>query len=56
MKQVKSIDEAVIENVVRAFYAKIQNDLLLSPVFDEHIKDWEPHLHKMFVFWSSVLL
>ena len=32
------------------------NGILLGPVFAARIVDWEPHLHQMFDFWSSVAL
>src|SRR5689334_18115374 len=48
------IDEAMIERLVRAFYARVQGDPLIGPVFAARIVDWEPHLQKMFAFWSSV--
>lgn len=51
-----AIDEDVIENVVRTFYGRTRLDPLLGPIFDQHIRDWEPHLQKMFAFWSSVML
>lgn len=50
------IDEAMIENLVRNFYGKIQGDPVLGPVFGAAITDWEPHLRKMMDFWSSVAL
>jgi hemoglobin len=50
------IDEAMIERLVQAFYAKVQSDDLLGPVLDERIKDWHPHLQRMCAFWSSVAL
>lgn len=50
------IDEAMIERVVRGFYAKVRRDPLLGPVFDARIEDWEPHLQRMCEFWSSVAL
>lgn len=50
------IDEAMIERLVRSFYACVRNDDLLGPVFAARISDWEPHLQKMFAFWSSVAL
>jgi hemoglobin len=50
------IDEAMIERLVHAFYAKVRTDDLLAPVFDERVKDWEPHLQRMCAFWSSVAL
>ena len=50
------IDEAMIERLVRGFYARVQNDPLLGPVFAARIRDWEPHLRRMCAFWSSVAL
>jgi len=50
-------DEREIESVVRTFYARIRQDDVLGPIFERAIgADWEPHLHKMFDFWSSVML
>jgi hemoglobin len=50
------IDETMIEKLVRAFYVRVRQDALLAPVFEERISDWEPHLEKMFAFWSSMTL
>jgi hemoglobin len=50
------IDETMIERLVRAFYDRVRRDALLGPVFEERISDWEPHLEKMFAFWSSLTL
>jgi hemoglobin len=50
------IDETMIERLVRAFYVRVRRDALLGPVFEERISDWEPHLEKMFAFWSSLTL
>ncbi|HVJ43412.1 MAG TPA: group III truncated hemoglobin [Dongiaceae bacterium] len=50
------IDEAMIEHLVRSFYAEVRADPLLGPVFAARIRDWEPHLQRMMVFWSSVAL
>lgn len=50
------IDEAMIERLVRGFYARVQADPLLGPVFAARIADWEPHLKRMCAFWSSVAL
>ncbi len=49
-------DEAMIERLVRTFYAKIQTDPVLGPIFNEKITDWEPHLNRMCEFWSSATL
>ncbi len=50
------IDDAMIEQLVRAFYARVRQDLLIGPIFDARIVDWEPHLQRMCAFWSSVAL
>ena len=50
------ITEALIERLVRAFYAKVRADAVLAPVFEARIRDWEPHLERMCAFWSSVAL
>ena len=50
------ITEAMIERVVRAFYAKVRDDAVLAPIFEARIQDWEPHLQQMCAFWSSVAL
>lgn len=50
------IDEAMIDRLVRAFYAKVRLDPLLGPIFEARIRDWEPHLQRMCAFWSSVAL
>jgi len=52
-----SINEALIEKLVRAFYEKIRADAELGPIFAGVITgDWEPHLQKMFAFWSSLTM
>lgn len=56
MREATGIDEAMIERLVRSFYARIQKDDLVGPIFNERIKDWEPHLQRMCEFWSSVAL
>lgn len=50
------IDEAMIERLVRGFYARAQHDALIGPVFAQHVQDWEPHIARMCQFWSSVAL
>ncbi len=56
MRELTGIDERLIERLVRGFYSRVREDELLGPVFDARIQDWEPHLHRMFAFWSSVVL
>ncbi|HEY8595958.1 MAG TPA: group III truncated hemoglobin [Devosiaceae bacterium] len=50
------IDDAMIRDLVHAFYARVRDDELLGPVFDARIADWAPHLDRMCDFWSSVAL
>ena len=50
------ITEALIERLVREFYARIRTDAVLAPIFEARIRDWEPHLAQMCAFWSSVAL
>ncbi len=50
------ITEAMIEQLVHGFYAKVRSDPMLAPVFEARITDWEPHLTQMCAFWSSVAL
>jgi hemoglobin len=50
------IDEAMLERLVRSFYAAIRVHPVLGPVFEAHIDDWEEHLVRLTAFWSSVAL
>ncbi len=50
------LDEAMLERLVRGFYARVRDDDMLGPIFESRIDDWEPHLARMTAFWSSVAL
>lgn len=50
------ITEAMIEQLVHAFYARVRKDPMIGPVFESRITNWEPHLAQMCAFWSSVAL
>lgn len=50
------IDDAMIDRLVRDFYARVRSDALLGPVFEARIRDWDVHLERMCAFWSSVAL
>lgn len=53
----ETLDEAMIERLVHAFYANIRRDHTLGPIFEELIRDnWDRHLARMCDFWSSVAL
>ena len=51
------ITEEGIRRVVFAFYARVREDAVLGPVFQQRLEGrWGPHLEKMCDFWSTVLL
>jgi hemoglobin len=50
------ITEALIEQLVRSFYGRVQNDALLGPIFAARVTDWDAHIEKLCAFWSSVAL
>jgi hemoglobin len=50
------VDEAMIQALVPAFYARVRQDPELGPVFEREVDDWDEHLAKLVDFWSSVLL
>ncbi len=43
---------------VDAFYLEVRKDTMLGPVFAAIIPNdnWQPHLDRMYSFWSTVLL
>lgn len=50
-------DKADIRLLVDEFYHKVNQDELLSPVFNEIAQvHWETHLPKMYDFWAKLLL
>ena len=53
----KHVSEYGIRQLVDAFYTKVRLDPELAPIFARAIPgDWQPHLTKMYAFWSSVML
>ena len=49
------LDEALLDRLVRAFYAAAREDAVLGPLF-ARVHDWEAHIAKITTFWSSVAL
>jgi hemoglobin len=47
------LDEAVLERLVRAFYATARQDDVIGHLFDR-VGDWEKHISQISAFWSSV--
>ncbi len=56
MEKLNHISEESICQLVDAFYVKVRADEELAPIFENAIRDWQPHLDKMYAFWSSVML
>jgi hemoglobin len=53
----EQVSEDHIRQLVDRFYAKLRRDPELAPIFLRAIPgDWQPHLNKMYAFWSSVML
>ena len=50
---IKGIDDIVL--FVNEFYYKVQLDNLIGPIFNGVIKDWTPHLERMYQFWNAAL-
>jgi hemoglobin len=51
------VSEDGIRRLVDAFYVKVRADPELAPIFARAIPgDWQPHLTRMYAFWSSVML
>lgn len=42
--------------LIPAFYAEVQRDPLLGPVFADAVADWPHHLAKLVDFWSRAML
>ena len=52
------VTEAMIAQLVGAFYARVRKDEVLGPIFNRAIapEQWPAHEAKLCDFWSSVLL
>jgi hemoglobin len=47
---------AEVKRLVDAFYARVQQDELLAPIFNYRLSTyWVPHLEKMYAFWNAAL-
>jgi hemoglobin len=49
-------NEQDVKTLVDSFYAKVNRDELLAPIFNDLAQvDWAEHLPNMYKFWSSLL-
>jgi hemoglobin len=53
---IAGIDDAGLERLVAAFYARVRQHAELGPIFNDAVDDWPEHLDKLAAFWSSVML
>ena len=50
------VSRELICQVVDAFYIKVQGDDVLGPIFESKLHgQWQPHLEKMYDFWTNVI-
>ena len=49
------LDDAILERLVRAFYARARRDPEIGAKFDG-VHNWEDHIGRITTFWSSVAL
>ena len=50
------INEASIERLVRLFMERAREEVLLGPIFNTAVSDWDHHISKIVNFWSSIVL
>lgn len=47
MTQDDQIDEAALERLIPAFYARVRADADIGPLFNAAVHDWAEHLEKL---------
>ena len=52
----QQVTEDEIGRLVDAFYAKVQLDPVIGPIFNEQVKDWPAHLALLKEFSAAMLL
>ena len=55
LMEATGLDDAILERLVRAFYARARRDPEIGAKFDG-VHDWEDHIARITTFWSSVAL
>lgn len=48
-------DRKDVSLLVNTFYAKVRNDKVLGPIFNNIINDWDAHLELLTDFWETQL-
>lgn len=55
LEEATGLNDAILERLVRAFYERARRDEIIGHLFDG-VQDWEHHIEKITLFWSSVAL
>jgi hemoglobin len=50
------VTQEEIGSLVEAFYARVQVDPVVGPIFNKQVEDWPAHLALLKEFWAAVLL
>ena len=51
-----TIDEYTLRSLIDLFYARVRDDNLIGPLFNDAVGNWPEHLDKLLSFWSGVML
>lgn len=54
--QLREIDEQSVSELVDRFYARVRQDDVIGPIFNESVENWDAHLALLKDFWGTVLL
>ena len=54
--QALGIDDALISELVEAFYTRVRSHTVLGPIFASKVANWAPHLGRMKDFWASIAI
>jgi hemoglobin len=54
--QALGIDDAMISELVEAFYTRVRSHAVLGPIFASKVVNWAPHLGRMKDFWASIVI
>ena len=47
------VSEAMMHDLVHAFYGRVRSDEVIGPVFERAVADWDAHLRKLWGCWSA---
>lgn len=50
------VTEDNLRELVTCFYGKVRRHPRLGPIFNAHVEDWDAHVERLTLFWSSLML